>query len=302
VRFAIVAHRQSETNLALASACADTVAASILKPRKALLSLERGDVALGRLDVRDTLDGIEEGVQEFERLGLAGVTVLNPPRALVAAHDKLATTHVLRLAGLPHPQTVPLSPTGSPAGALAFPLVLKPRFGSWGRDVTLCADAETLERALQQFAFRPWLRSGGAIVQELVPARGYDLRLIVAAGRVVGAAKRIAASHEWRTNVALGGTSVPVKPPQQACELAEAAAAAAGADLLGVDLVPTEGDDLTIIELNGAVDFKSKYSLRGNVFREAVSLLLRSAAGFAPRPAGVTVRPGLATEPRRAFE
>jgi hypothetical protein len=39
---------------------------------------------------------------------------------------------------------------------------------------------------------RPWWRSGG-VVQELVPPRSSDLRVIVSAGEVVGAATRLAA-------------------------------------------------------------------------------------------------------------
>jgi biotin carboxylase len=89
----------------------------------------------------------------------------------------------------------------APSRRLDFPLVLKPRFGSWGRDVTLCRDEDELRRALEQLRFRPWLRAHGALLQELVPPVGHDLRLVVAAGRVVGAARRDAAEGEWRTNV-----------------------------------------------------------------------------------------------------
>src|SRR5207247_1515891 len=39
----------------------------------------------------------------------AGVRVLNPPAALISAHDKLVTARALRRAGLPHPETRPLT-------------------------------------------------------------------------------------------------------------------------------------------------------------------------------------------------
>ena len=74
---------------------------------------------------------------ELERLTAAGVEVLNRPSTLVAAHDKLLTARALRLAGLPHPHTW-LIAEGMPTPAPELPLVLKPRFGSWGRDVVLC--------------------------------------------------------------------------------------------------------------------------------------------------------------------
>jgi len=248
----------------------------VLPPRDALRILEPGDVALGRLDVREGLDGIESGTQELERMTVAGVEVLNRPTALVAAHDKLLTARALRLAGLPHPHTW-LIAEGMPAPAPELPLVLKPRFGSWGRDVVLCRTAPDLDEALEHAALLGWFREHGALAQELVQPLGWDLRVVVAGGRVVGAARRIAAPGEWRTNVALGGRSEPVAPPPLARALALSAAAAIRGDLVGVDLMPTRSG-YVISEVNGAVDFHPYYALDfEDVFAEAVLELLRTA-------------------------
>ena len=90
---------------------------------------------------------------------------------------------------------------------------------------------------------------------------------MVAGGRIVAAAKRIAAPGEWRTNVALGASVVPAEPPPVASELALAAAKVSGLDLVGVDLLPTGPGGFTVIELNGAVDFRPVYALgEGDVF------------------------------------
>jgi glutathione synthase/RimK-type ligase-like ATP-grasp enzyme len=155
-----------------------------------------------------------------------------------------------------------------------FPTVVKPRFGSWGRDVTLCRNREELEQALDMLRFRPWFRATGAIAQELISPLGHDLRLIVAAGSVVGAGRRTAAAGEWRTNVALGAVLAATSPPPVATDLALAAAAASGLDLVGVDLLPTGPGGFTVIELNGAVDFRPGYSFPGrNVYEDAVAAL-----------------------------
>ena len=275
MRFAIVAHRSTDTNEALAAAAGSLgAAAAVLAPRDALRVLQPGDVALGRLDVREGLDGIESGELELERLAACGVEVLNPPRALAAAHDKLLTARALRLAGLPHPRTW-LIAEGMPSAAPELPLVLKPRFGSWGRDVVLCRTREELDEALERASFRGWFREHGALAQELVPPQGWDLRIVVAAGRVVGAARRLAAPGEWRTNVALGGHSEPAAAPLLARTLALAAAQAIRADLVGVDLLPT-GNGYVIAELNGAVDVQPWYRYDGDVYADAVFELLRS--------------------------
>jgi RimK family alpha-L-glutamate ligase len=288
MRFAVVAHRGSETNVALLEAASRLgLEADLLQPRDALRLLDAGDVALARLDVREGLDGIESGTPELERLTQLGVEVLNPPRALHAAHDKLLTARALRLAALPHPHTSLLA-AGMPSAAPELPVVLKPRFGSWGRDVELCRTADELDAQLERIAFRDWFQEHGVLAQELVPPPGaelptsdapppWDLRVLVAGGRVVGGAKRIAAPGEWRTNVSLGGHSEPFEPPALAQSLALAAAAAIGGDLIGVDLLPTSRG-FVVAELNGAVDFRAWYALGlDSVYTRVVLELLRVA-------------------------
>jgi glutathione synthase/RimK-type ligase-like ATP-grasp enzyme len=96
-----------------------------------------------------------------------------------------------------------------------------------------------------------------------VRPRGYDLRVVVAGGEVVGASVRLAAADEWRTNVSLGGRLRAVELSPDARALALAAAAALGADLVGVDLLPVAGGGYVVVELNGAVEFDQRYALAG---------------------------------------
>jgi RimK family alpha-L-glutamate ligase len=279
MEFAVVAHRRSETNDALAGAAASLgLPASVLSPRDALCTLRPGDVALGRLDVRETLDGMEDGETQLERLADAGVELLNPAAPLAAAHDKLLTARVLRRAGMPHPRTW-LIAEGVPTPAPELPLVLKPRFGSWGRDVVRCETPDELAAALTTLSARPWFQEHGVLAQELVEPLGWDMRVVVAGGRVVGAARRHAAEGEWRTNVALGGHSEPAAPPPLARKLALEAARAVRGDLVGVDLLPT-GSAYVVSEVNGAVDFRPSYGLGFGLddpYVDAVLALLRVA-------------------------
>jgi len=274
MKFAVVAHRHSATNEALvAAARAWGLDSELVDPHRALTSLEPGDVALARLDVREELDGIESGTGELERLAAGGVDVRNPPTSLVVAHDKLLTARALRLAGLPHPHATLLSPA-LPAAVPELPVVLKPRFGSWGREVERCTTAEELDAALVRLQRKPWFREHGALAQELVEPRGWDMRLVVAGGHVVGAACRIARGGEWRTNAALGAQVEPVEPPPIAQALALAAGRATRADLVGVDLLPTPNGGFVVLEVNGAVDFRPLYAPQRDVFSDAVGALL----------------------------
>lgn len=114
-----------------------------------------------------------------------GRTVLNDPAALLATHDKLLTARLLRRHGIAHPTTFHLRDGRRPPPFVG-PVVVKPRFGSWGSAVYRCDDDLALEKTLARVSNESWFERYGALVQQLVPPNGYDLRVVVAAGKVVG--------------------------------------------------------------------------------------------------------------------
>ena len=271
MRFALIAHKLSPTNVELVARGWPDADSMLLEPQAALRQLRRGDVALNRLDVLPTLSGVEDGLWIVGQLEAHGVRVLNSASALLSAHDKLLTARVLESGGLPHPRTARLTRTRDAAG-FHYPVVAKPRFGSWGRDVVICADPSELARYLAASLTKSWGRAG-AIVQEFIHYAEGDLRLVVAGGQVVGSASRRPRAGEWRTNVALGAVIEPAAPDPLACEIAVTAARTLALDLAGVDLAPTD-DGYVVIEVNGAVEFRPLYSQR-DVFAAAMAGLAR---------------------------
>ena len=262
--FLVVASRLTDTNFALLVALGRRgIAAAVLPPAQAAREANEGDVALARLDVLPTLDGVEAGLWEIRRLEHAGVRVLNPHGALLASHDKLATALALAREGVPHPSTAHVG-GAELVPELEPPVVVKPRFGSWGRDVVRCESRRELRLTLDRLSSRGWFARHGALVQELVPSRG----LRPAARRRCGdrssapsSAGRLPANGA-RTSVS-GGGGGRRSPPPEACALALAAADAVGADLVGVDLVERPDGGWIVLELNGAVDFTDDYALGG---------------------------------------
>jgi [lysine-biosynthesis-protein LysW]--L-2-aminoadipate ligase len=276
--FFIVAGESTDTNNALLAAAGSRFARAALIRAEQLQPLVTGrDLVLGRLDVCRSLDGIERGLIELQELEETreDVAVVNPAGALFACHDKVATAVALHAAGVPHPQTACVDHPSQLAG-IGHPVVVKPRFGSWGIDVFRCDTLFELKRCFREISKRSWFQRQGALVQELVSPTGSDLRVLVAGGAIVGAVVRKAQSGEWRTNVSLGASRHPVQTlAPEAARLALKAASAVGADLVGVDLLPLPGGGWVVLELNGAVDFTPDYSLTGSdVNTEVISRLV----------------------------
>jgi RimK family alpha-L-glutamate ligase len=267
--------------------------ARILTPAAAAALLRPGDTAIARIDIRATLDGLEAGLLELLTLIHRGVRVLNRPPVLLTTHDKLRTAGALAAAGVAHPRTFHLRP-GEPLPRHELPLVVKPRFGSWGADVYCCRTAAELDAAIALVSGRAWFRRQGALVQELIPPRGYDLRVLVAGGQVVGAIRRRARPGDWRTNYSLGGSLEPIVAPADGCALALAAAAAVAGDFVGVDLLPSNRG-YTVLEVNGAVDFEPSYALPGEDVYASTAAALALAGSVEmrrrPRPGRVAQTP-----------
>jgi glutamate carboxypeptidase len=296
-RIALVGRDTSTTNVELVAAWrALGLKIALVAPHELCDWLKPGDIVLGRLDVLPTVDAVEPGLLDLLRAEWQGFRVLNNASALAAAHDKLLTARLLSKASLPQPRTAHLAP-GGPFPDVRPPLVLKPRLGSWGVDVVRCETDADLAEALPEVRARPWFRRRGALVQALVETDSRDLRLVVANGKVIGAARRIAAPGEWRTNISLGGTLVPLEAPADAAALGIAAAQAIGADLVGIDLLPTPNGYL-VLELNGAADFELVYSPPGrDIFEDTARALGLAAAKGDERLTHLVTEPLLALGP-----
>ncbi len=279
MRIAVIAQTPTFANEALVRVGCHGADWSLLTPAEALETLSPGDCAIGRIDVLPTLDGVDDGLWALGALEARGVTVLNGAPALLAAHDKLLTARLLRRAGPAAPAHAAdlRRPADLAAAAPGRRQAAVRKLGARSRALRRRGVARRPARAACRN--EPWYRAHGALVQELVPTLGFDLRIVVADDHVIGAISRVAAPGEWRTNVALGAERRQATPPPDACALALAAARATGASLVGVDLLPDGRGRWTVAEINGAVEFTTEYALQpgSDPFAEAAFRLGRAA-------------------------
>jgi glutathione synthase/RimK-type ligase-like ATP-grasp enzyme len=279
----VAANDVTATNASLLAALLRRGASAEWLPASSLLERPRpGDTVLARFDALPPVDSADPGVWELPQLERGGVVLLNGRPALLAALDRLATVLALARAGLPHPATgyiapgerfgvsVPTIPAGAP---LVPPLVVRPRFGGSDRDAVACDTTRQLARLLR--GRRPrWLVRDGALVQTPLPPAAPRLRAIVVNGRVLWA-------DEPRPP---GGPLECCGPTRVAAgELAAAAAAAVGADLVAVDLLVGERE-LVVLGLDAAFELPASAGedLFDELAGEVLGLLDRRVASPGP--------------------
>ncbi len=147
-------------------------------------------------------------------------------------------------------------------------VVVKPIFGGEGRGVTRINDEAIAQRAF-------WMLEGlGAVIylQEFIEHEGCDWRLMTIGERVLGMKR--CNPLDWRTNISRGATAEPLEVTPELTEIAHRAAAAVGAPLAGVDLLPGRDGRLYAIEVNAVPGWRALSRSTGvDVAREVLRLV-----------------------------
>lgn len=268
MRIAVLASPESWylTDLARAAADGHELVPVTFSELASMLSSAGASIASGvtRLDAMDavlvrtmppgSLEQVVFRMDALARLEAMGTVVVNPPKAIEAAVDKYLTSARLLAAGLTIPRTITCQTADAAMTAfteLGGDVVLKPLFGAEGRGITRLNDEALALRAFKM------LEQLGAVLylQEFIEHEGADLRLLVLGERVFGMRRRN--PLDWRTNVSRGASAEPLEVTPDLAELAHRAAAAVGAPLAGVDLLPGRDGGLYAIEVNAVPGWKA---------------------------------------------
>lgn len=173
--------------------------------------------------------------------------------AIAQSRDKLRSLQLLVKHGLPVPKTAVIPhPTAlfsaiqSVGGA---PVIIKLIQGTQGKGVILARNLATAAAVMNKIK----KAKRQALIQEFIAeSAGKDWRLIIVGDKCVAAMERQAVHEgEFRSNLHLGGTAVPITPDEETIKLAIAAAKAHGLHIAGVDIVPSKRGPL-LLEINSS--------------------------------------------------
>jgi len=250
------------------------VSAAVGKASSTLLDFE---AVLVRTMPPGSLEQVVFRMDVLHRAQAGGVRVLNPPLALETCIDKYLASARLEGAGLRVPATVVCQDVESAMAAftaLGGDVVVKPLFGSEGRGMVRLGDSELAWRT-----FRAIERMQAVFyVQQFIHHPGWDLRVFVIGDRVVASMRRHA-RNGWRTNVAQGGRGEMVHVTSDEQRLALAAAAAVGATVAGVDLLPGPSGELYVLEVNAVPGWRALAPVTGV---DIAAQVVRHLAGAPP--------------------
>jgi ribosomal protein S6--L-glutamate ligase len=216
---------------------------------QAQISLNQFDAIIVRTMPPGTLEQVVFRMDALASLQRSGVEIVNSPKAIECATDKYLTTARLEAAGLPVPRTVVCQETESAMTAfetLGGDVVIKPIFGAEGRGICRVSDPDLAFRT-----FRTLERTGAVIyAQEFIPHPGFDVRVLVLRGRVLGGMKRFGADGDFRTNCSRNGRGEAYQPNDVECDWALRAADSCGATFAGIDLLYDNTGRGYVIEVN----------------------------------------------------
>jgi ribosomal protein S6--L-glutamate ligase len=206
------------------------------------------DVVIVRTMPPGSLEQVVFRMDVLGRVEAAGTRVVNSPKSLECAVDKYLTTVRLQAGGLPVPETIVCEHEDSAMVAFAQlggDVVVKPIFGAEGRGIVRVSDPDLAHRT-----FRTLMRLNSVLyLQQFVDHGGYDVRIMVLDGHVLGGMRRCSAA-DFRTNVARDAKAVLHQPTPREIDLALQAASIAGTFIAGIDLLYDRQGNCYVIEVN----------------------------------------------------
>ena len=224
----------------------------------------------------------DKDVQLATQLENLGMRVFNSAQSILWCDDKAQTFLRLTPHGIPMPRTILAPKTFTNIGytdlsflddvvqSLGFPIVLKECFGSFGQQVYLLNDMDSLRRKVQELAGAPLL------FQELIAeSYGHDTRINVVGGKVVASMLRRSTDGDFRSNLTLGGEMENYTPTPGEAALAIRATELLGLDFAGVDILFGK-DGPILCEVNSNAHFKTTLQCTGVNMAEEI---LRHIAG-----------------------
>lgn len=189
--------------------------------------------------------------QVVEALEKENWLVIDPGSKVSKYGDKWESYVELQSIDVPIIPTVLVSSTSTLAPAYSYPVVVKARKGSGGREVYLANNFHDYLGALQALFSK---NNNGVLVQPHVAGgdKIRDIRVHVALGRKALVLERTASADSWRTNLSQGATTSEYQGSllEFAGRLAEKIAQRTGLLWCAVDFLVTEGEDLILCEVN----------------------------------------------------
>ena len=203
-----------------------------------------------------------------ERLEKEGVRLFNSSRAVLLCDNKILMYQELVNKGIRIPRTFIAPKTFEGLNCsrrdflknvikeIGFPIVVKEAYGSFGEQVYLANDIDSLNKIVDQIGYKDFL------MQEFIASsKGKDIRVNVVGNKAIVSMLR-ENDNDFRSNISSGGHGVKYEPNPEYLDLAVKAAQALGLDFAGVDVLFGE-DGPIICEVNSNPQFASTLKATG---------------------------------------
>ena len=191
------------------------------------------------------------------------ILVYNNARAIERSVDKGMTSFLLHQAGIPTPPTWVGNDVHQAYSfirrelASGHKVVVKPLFGSQGKNLQLITNAEDITNFKiynKIYYLQRFIDSG--------TAESHDWRLFVIANQVISAMRR--QGEDWIANVATGAKCFPAVLDEQFINLAQKSVKKVGMHYGGVDLMRDKQGQLWVTEVNSIPAWKGLQSVSQN--------------------------------------